>query len=314
MAKERSPHFPFYPKDFLSDEHVQVMTMTERGIYISLLCLCWTEGSIPDDPLRAAKICGSTLKEMKTSWRAIRDRFLPDLEDSSRLRHKRLDLERSKQEAWRLKSSVGGKNKARVVEAVPLLNGLSEQLEPEGEHDASSSPLEAARKTTANCQLPTENSEEVKPPNEEKPSTRPREENSPVPFFMPLASHLGATETTDPVEIVDLCAVVYAAGGVPVPPKHKQNCIQLILNIDPPERRRRVLRYVTWAFTSGKWNSPGKTKVLQNLLNDGDWDVDLTPRILPAAPEPARETDRQRSMRVAKENFRRANEANASGH
>jgi hypothetical protein len=38
----KSPAFQFYPKDFLTDENVRVMSLQERGAYITLLCLCPT--------------------------------------------------------------------------------------------------------------------------------------------------------------------------------------------------------------------------------------------------------------------------------
>ena len=56
--KEKSPAFQFYPKDWLADPNVRAMTHAERGIYIDLLCSCWTEGSIPDDPEECARIAG----------------------------------------------------------------------------------------------------------------------------------------------------------------------------------------------------------------------------------------------------------------
>ena len=42
--------FAFYPQDFLTDEKVQMMTYQEVGIYCTLLCHQWIQGSIPADP------------------------------------------------------------------------------------------------------------------------------------------------------------------------------------------------------------------------------------------------------------------------
>jgi hypothetical protein len=53
---ERAPSFQFYPKDFLTDERVRLMSYAERGIYITLLCHCWLEGSLPSDAKLLTKL------------------------------------------------------------------------------------------------------------------------------------------------------------------------------------------------------------------------------------------------------------------
>ena len=117
MSREKPPSFQFYPKDFISDEHVAVMTMNERGIYISLICFCWLQGSIPNDVNTAGRMCGANQKEMRSAWPVVSARFQVDPEDASRLRHKRLDIERVKQNEWRSKSSEGGRNSAAKRQA-----------------------------------------------------------------------------------------------------------------------------------------------------------------------------------------------------
>lgn len=44
-----APAFSFYPKDWLADAHVLAMSLAERGAYITMLALCWHEGSLPGD-------------------------------------------------------------------------------------------------------------------------------------------------------------------------------------------------------------------------------------------------------------------------
>jgi uncharacterized protein YdaU (DUF1376 family) len=46
------PHFAFFPKDFIADAKVTVMSPLARGAYIFLLCHAWNEdpqGTLPDD-------------------------------------------------------------------------------------------------------------------------------------------------------------------------------------------------------------------------------------------------------------------------
>jgi uncharacterized protein YdaU (DUF1376 family) len=116
----------------------------------------------------------------------------------------------------------------------------------------------------------------------------------------------GTGEKTEMVErsiqpILDDLEEIYRKAGTPIPEKHKQIAWQLLLEI-PPERRARVPNYCKWALVSGKWPSPGKTKALVNVLRDGDWDVELAPRILPM---PREASARELAQERAAEKFRR---------
>lgn len=98
-----------------------------------------------------------------------------------------------------------------------------------------------------------------------------------------LAAQEDPESPSHPVVIVDGCSELYRQAGVPVPPKHRQRILQYVLDIQPPERRLRIPRYIAWALQSGKWPHPGKTKAFLALMQDGDWDVEVTPRTLPEA-------------------------------
>jgi len=108
---KKAPAFQFYPSDFLSDEHVALMTNQEVGCYIKLLCYCWKEGSIPKDTLKLSKLCGESDEKMGSMWPNIRPCFRLNGE---RYFHKRLDAERRKQKEWRKKSVKGGRHSART--------------------------------------------------------------------------------------------------------------------------------------------------------------------------------------------------------
>lgn len=109
MAKEPSPAFQFYPRDFISDENVLAMDLAERGAYITLMCICWTEGSIPSDIGRLARILHCSREDMARMWEVLAVCFVPDPDDPSRLVHPRLEEERKKQAEWREKSARGGR-------------------------------------------------------------------------------------------------------------------------------------------------------------------------------------------------------------
>jgi uncharacterized protein YdaU (DUF1376 family) len=94
VAVEKAPAFQWYPKDFLSDGNVSSMSLAERGAYITLLCFCWIDGSLPTDVSRLGTMCGAQVKAFAAVWPAVRVCFR---EQDGRYVNPRLDLEREKQ-------------------------------------------------------------------------------------------------------------------------------------------------------------------------------------------------------------------------
>lgn len=58
MSKELSPAFQFYPRDWLSDPNVCLLSYEQEGWYIHLICHCWMEGHIPADAHQVGRILG----------------------------------------------------------------------------------------------------------------------------------------------------------------------------------------------------------------------------------------------------------------
>lgn len=108
-----APAFQFYPKDFLSAESVQVMSLQERGAYITLICVCWIEGSLPADVARLARLCGAPLTAFRRFWPALERCFRADPEAPGRLIHPRLERERHKQAEFRRRQSDNGRRGGR---------------------------------------------------------------------------------------------------------------------------------------------------------------------------------------------------------
>lgn len=106
MAKEKSPAFQFYPKEFLTDGNVAGMSLQERGAYITLLCLCWQEGSLPANLDRLANMVGTPKRSFLHFWPAVERCFKTQ---GDRLIHPRLELEREKQASHRQRQSEKGK-------------------------------------------------------------------------------------------------------------------------------------------------------------------------------------------------------------
>lgn len=105
MAAEKSPAFQFYPKDFLMDGNVAGMSLQERGAYITLLCICWQEQSLPNDQGRLARMVGVPLPVFRRLWPALVPCFQIT---AGRLTHKRLEIERQKQDAFRRRQRENG--------------------------------------------------------------------------------------------------------------------------------------------------------------------------------------------------------------
>lgn len=112
MAPEKAPAFQFYPKDFLSDERVQLMSHTERGVYVTLLCMCWLEGSLPSDLASLARLVRMPTARFARLWAGpLGQCFLG--KEGGRLGQKRLDQERAKQDVFRQRQRVNGQKGGR---------------------------------------------------------------------------------------------------------------------------------------------------------------------------------------------------------
>lgn len=99
MAPDRSPAFQFYPKDFITDERVWRMSLQQRGAYITLLCACWLEQSLPSEIDALAKIVGVPETAFRKFWPGIQPCFT--MRDDGRMVQKRLEMEREKQADYR---------------------------------------------------------------------------------------------------------------------------------------------------------------------------------------------------------------------
>lgn len=109
---DKAPAFQFYVKDWLSDERVQLMSLTEKGAYIDLICFCWNEGSLPLETDRLARLLNLPLPRFTKLWENSSLRQCFYVGEDGRLHHKRLDEEREKQDTFRRRQSDKGKASA----------------------------------------------------------------------------------------------------------------------------------------------------------------------------------------------------------
>lgn len=142
MAKGKPPAFMFYPDSWLSSTDIMLMSPSEEGAFLRLLCHAWMA---PDCGLPIGDDELSALSRLGRSWGKsackIRHKFE---ERDGRLFNTRLLEERRKQLEWSRKSAEGGRTKGRAkvnhpstTLQPPLQNGcglVGETLQPNGNH------------------------------------------------------------------------------------------------------------------------------------------------------------------------------------
>ncbi len=102
-------YMPFYTADFLADENVSSMTFAERGLYITLLCHAWREGSIPGDVAAIARLVQRPIGEVRKVWLTVAPRFTPS---GDRLVQRRMETVRGEVSATAQRRSDAGKKGA----------------------------------------------------------------------------------------------------------------------------------------------------------------------------------------------------------
>jgi uncharacterized protein YdaU (DUF1376 family) len=138
--KKPLPYLRWYVTDYRASRRVQRLTWQERGIYRELLDECWMEGCIPDDPERLADIAGCPRGVMAEAWANIRPLFV-EVEglDGMYLTSRRLETERSEDDAFRVKRQLAGRlgGLAKASKAKQSLASSSEQFRAEQSSSSS---------------------------------------------------------------------------------------------------------------------------------------------------------------------------------
>lgn len=151
MPHDKAPAFQFYPKDFLSDERVRLMSNTELGVYIKLLCLCWLEGSLPADHSSLARLVHLPVARLERLWDGPVGQCFTERQ-WGRLGNKRLDAERAKQEVYRRRQTDNGRKGGRPTNDVPEKpTGYSGLTQPKPKQ---SSPISDLQSSVSDLQSP----------------------------------------------------------------------------------------------------------------------------------------------------------------
>lgn len=127
------------------DGRVAAMSLQERGAYITLLCLCWQEGSLPADPVRLARMVGLTPR----AWTRIADAVCACFQEADgRLTQPRLEREREKQRAYRDQQRAKGRASGVTrsnhgsTAVQPNVNQIATAVQPNTNRGSTEPPTE----------------------------------------------------------------------------------------------------------------------------------------------------------------------------
>jgi len=99
------PYFPFYAADYIVD--TRTWLIEEKGIYTDLLAYEWVNGNIPKDFKSLSQIVCISERKLKRFWQPrLSEKFKDD--DKGGMINPRMELERQKLIAYRLKRSIAG--------------------------------------------------------------------------------------------------------------------------------------------------------------------------------------------------------------
>ena len=138
-----APAFQFYPGDWLSSQHVTLMTPAQEGAYIHLLCYDWDYDGLVDDDNRLAILSRLGEGWFKGGSTVVRQCFIPHPTKPGYITNKRLVEVREKQAIWREKSRLGGINSA-ASRSSKTVKGGSTNGQPHGSTNGQHSCLQSS--------------------------------------------------------------------------------------------------------------------------------------------------------------------------
>jgi uncharacterized protein YdaU (DUF1376 family) len=141
------PYFPLYAANFIASKPFRLMTIEERGLWITMQLECWVNGSVPADQKELAKYLGCSIEEIQRSFSQKQYSFLEKIGDelkSPELEEQRKEfMERREQQ--RLGGIKGAKQRKenQAVEKLTKEQGQPPAL-PEGQPKGSLSYINSA--------------------------------------------------------------------------------------------------------------------------------------------------------------------------
>lgn len=243
------------------------MNIEQVGLYAICLNHCWLNGSLPSDPLEIARAMKVPKPQFLRAWPRVKTCFTD--RGDGRWVNVRQEAERA------LAYSKSVKNRASAV------MGQAKRKAANAEDNLSERSANAQRQESAQQHASDSDSGVL------------------VGFDFQRNPEIPLSPVLEIAPVLEEIEILYQAAGRPIPPKHRQLAAQYLVSI-APEKWPRIPAYVRWAL-GAIWADASKTKGFLNLLRDGDWDVDITARTIPAPVSAGAETRQQRILRTIEE-------------
>ena len=125
------PYFPLYAANFLASKPFRMMTIEERGLWITIQMECWVNGSVPSDLKDLARYLGITPDELQNSLTQNQFSFLQKI--GKELKSPELEEYRQGYLAAREKQRIGGIQGAENKRLKQAKEILAMQGQPQGE-------------------------------------------------------------------------------------------------------------------------------------------------------------------------------------
>lgn len=128
------PYFPLYAANIMASRPYKLMSLGERGLWISITMECWVNGGVPSDHAEMGKILGFSKTEVENFFSTYQTAFFEKVNDQ--FVSKELNEYRTGYEERREKQRLGGKKGAeRKKEKQMKVAGVKNlpQGEPHGQ-------------------------------------------------------------------------------------------------------------------------------------------------------------------------------------
>jgi uncharacterized protein YdaU (DUF1376 family) len=101
------PYFPLYAANFIASRPYRLMSLSERGLWITIMMECWVNGSVPSNLSDMSKFLGVTRQELETCFSNMHSSFFEV--EGDKLFSKELEEYRQGYMERREKQREGGK-------------------------------------------------------------------------------------------------------------------------------------------------------------------------------------------------------------
>lgn len=154
---KKIPWFKFNPIDFMDDEAVKMMCDEAIGLYVRMLCHCWTHDSMPVGEENIMRLFKISKHKYKKLWPKIESCFF---EEKKRFFNHRLSKEKHNTEKTFLKKSKTGTENANKRWELHNLGNAVAMQDPDPDKDPD--------KRTNNSPVPSSESKTGTGPNNSK--------------------------------------------------------------------------------------------------------------------------------------------------